>query len=232
MPSLRRTLSSPSVRTAPYPAAMLSGSPPSTASRSSAHRRSTDSETSFRRVLADIEWWRVADGQRDLVPEQEQEEPDRDPDQEVEDDLLPDQVAAVPAPHGARGDRGVEHPLMLAHLSLLELGSPEMPIAEMAALSIAPVTPRRHALESSTSSLESTPGASHVQAEHPFLDWDALNVGLHHTEVPAPVLRRARSDTSPILLSQRSFAAAFTSYERQYADFGISPLSSSPIFSN
>ncbi|KAF8212066.1 hypothetical protein K438DRAFT_1957845 [Mycena galopus ATCC 62051] len=215
MPSLRRTLSTPSVRSAPY--ALLS---PTAAPRihGSAHRRSTGSELAVRRVLADIQWWRVADGQRDVVSEQELEEQDLDPDQE--DDFPPDQVAAVPVPGGAGVERPSTPALVPGH---------EMPVAEMAALSIAPATPRRHALESSTSSLESTPETSHVQAEHPYLDLGALNF----SDAPAPVVTRARSGTVPSLLSMRAHSFAdFASYERQYADFAMSPLSSPPIFSN
>ncbi|KAJ7444941.1 hypothetical protein FB451DRAFT_1413050 [Mycena latifolia] len=230
MPSLRRSLSSPSVRPTPYPALLSPASASGTRTHGSGHRRSTGSETSNRRVLADIEWWRVADGQRDVVPEQESEEADLDPDQEGD---LPDQVPGVPVPVGAHGELGAEHPSTPAHWSLSLPGSPEMPIVEMAALSIAPATPRRHALETSSSSLESTPEAPDVQAELPYLDMGALNFGLQNTDVPSPAIRRARSGTSPPFLSVRSHSFAdFASHERQYADFGMSPLSSPPIFSN
>ncbi|KAJ7087883.1 hypothetical protein C8R44DRAFT_893118 [Mycena epipterygia] len=220
MPSLRRTLSSPSVRTAsaPYPA-MLSPSTPGPRTHGNGHRRSTGSETSNRRVLADIEWWRVADGQRDVVPEQESGEHDLDPDQED------DQGTEV-------GAAGAERPTTPAHGSPHLPGS-EMPIDEMAALSIAPASPRRHALESSSSSLESTPEAPDVQAEHPHLDLGVLSFGLQDIDVPSPTLRRARSGTSPPFLSGRSHSFTdFASSERQYADFAMSPLSSHPIFSN
>ncbi|KAJ7940469.1 hypothetical protein B0H13DRAFT_13433 [Mycena leptocephala] len=93
MPSLRRALSSPNVRPAPY--ALLNPTTAGSRAHGSGHRRSTGSETTGRRVLADIEWWRVADGQRDVVSEQELEEQDLDPDEEAH---LPDQVAVVPYP--------------------------------------------------------------------------------------------------------------------------------------
>ena len=70
MPSLRRTASSPIVRSSPYSSGPLS-------SRGSGHRRSSGSETSNRRVLADIEWWRVTDGQRESSPDQESEDRNR-----------------------------------------------------------------------------------------------------------------------------------------------------------
>lgn len=70
-------MSSPSVRSSPYPS--LSNAVNSAAgSRGNGHRRSSGSETTSRRVLADIEWWRVADGQRDGDADQESEEHNRD----------------------------------------------------------------------------------------------------------------------------------------------------------
>jgi hypothetical protein len=59
MPSLRRTFSAPS-RSSPY----SSSSPTRTGSRSP--RRSSGSDTANRRVLADIDWWRVEEGQREV----------------------------------------------------------------------------------------------------------------------------------------------------------------------
>lgn len=84
-PSLRRTFSSPSVRSSPYPglSSGLLGSPSGTAGtrhQGHGHRRSLGSETGSRRVLADIEWWRVADGQHggDAGVESEERSPDDD----------------------------------------------------------------------------------------------------------------------------------------------------------
>ncbi|KAJ7174002.1 hypothetical protein C8R43DRAFT_633815 [Mycena crocata] len=220
---LRRSMSMYSVRTSPYP--VLSPAAAGSRIHGSGHRRSTGSETSNRRVLADIEWWRVADGQRDVVPEQELGE--NDPDLGQADDLSPDQV---PLPGGVDGEPGAERPSTPAQWSPRLPGSPEMPVAEMAALSIAPATPTRHALESSSSSLESTPEAPGVQAEHPYLDLGVMSFRLQDIDVP---LRRTRSGTSPPLLAIRSHSFAdFASHERQYADFAMSPLSSHPIFSN
>lgn len=70
MPSLRRTLSSPSVRSSPY----SNGSP---VARGGGHRRSSGSETTNRRVLADIEWWKVTDGQCYADADQEPEDRNR-----------------------------------------------------------------------------------------------------------------------------------------------------------
>ncbi|KAG5637946.1 hypothetical protein H0H81_002540, partial [Sphagnurus paluster] len=76
MPSLRRTISSPSVRSSPYrDQSSAVNRPPG--SRSNGHRRSSGSDTSTRRVLADIDWWSVTPGQT--------------PDEETEDVNLADQ---------------------------------------------------------------------------------------------------------------------------------------------
>jgi hypothetical protein len=66
MPSLRRTFSYPPVRSSPYPTYSPSSAlyNASRAQGGHGHRRSSGSDVSHRRVLADIEWWRVADGQR------------------------------------------------------------------------------------------------------------------------------------------------------------------------
>ncbi|KAF7294805.1 hypothetical protein MIND_01018200 [Mycena indigotica] len=72
-PALRRSSSSPSVRSSAAPYPNIGMLPPG--SRSNGHRRSTGSETSIRRVLQDIEWWRVTDGQ--FTHEEDSEEQDQ-----------------------------------------------------------------------------------------------------------------------------------------------------------
>ena len=68
MPSLRRTLSSPSVRSSPYSyPSNPSSNGHATRAGDRQPRRSSGSDTSNRRVLADIDWWIVQDGQRDVV---------------------------------------------------------------------------------------------------------------------------------------------------------------------
>ena len=65
MPSLRRTVSNPPVvRSSPYSTAVLSA-------RGGGHRRSSGSDTSTRRVLADIDWWKVTEGQCDSTFEED-----------------------------------------------------------------------------------------------------------------------------------------------------------------
>jgi len=56
MPSLRRTSSHPSLRSSPY-------GPTQRTQHPYPHRRSSAPETTRRRVLADIDWWTVSDGQ-------------------------------------------------------------------------------------------------------------------------------------------------------------------------
>ena len=56
MPSLRRTSSHPSLRSSPY-------GPTQRTQHPYPHRRSSGPETTRRRVLADIDWWTVSDGQ-------------------------------------------------------------------------------------------------------------------------------------------------------------------------
>lgn len=62
MPSLRRTLSSPAVRSSPYPPSPTHLNGPRAAG-GHGPRRSSGAEPSRRRVLADIDWWIVQDGQ-------------------------------------------------------------------------------------------------------------------------------------------------------------------------
>ncbi|KAF8275055.1 hypothetical protein EI94DRAFT_1695620 [Lactarius quietus] len=69
MPSLRRALSTPSVRASPYPS--LTSRPQR--SHPHGHRRSSGSDLTARKVLADIDWWRVADGQSEKTSEEEEE---------------------------------------------------------------------------------------------------------------------------------------------------------------
>lgn len=70
MPSLRRTASTPAVpRSSPYTLAVRGNA---------AHRRSSGSETSGRRVLADIDWWTVTEGQRADTAVEDNQENDAD----------------------------------------------------------------------------------------------------------------------------------------------------------
>jgi len=71
MPSLRRALSTPSVRASPYPSLLASRSQHP---HPHGHRRPSGSHLSARKVLADIDWGRVAQGQGEQRGEEEDEE--------------------------------------------------------------------------------------------------------------------------------------------------------------
>jgi hypothetical protein len=97
MPSLRRTFSVPSVRASPYRGlSSSSSSVPAQRNNQHAHRRASGSDTGTRRVLADIEWWRVVDGQCDFEAGLEFE--DRNHDQNV--DRFTGRILAVEEPRG------------------------------------------------------------------------------------------------------------------------------------
>ena len=74
MPSLRRTLSSPSVLSSPYRNPSSSAPGHATRTGNPQPRRSSGSDTNNRRVLADIDWWVVQDGQREFVAPSAQDE--------------------------------------------------------------------------------------------------------------------------------------------------------------
>jgi hypothetical protein len=105
MPSLRRNFSSPLVRSSPYSSA-LNGAQ---VAGGRGHRRSSGSDTTTRRVLADIEWWRVTDGQCDpSVADQESEAPNRGDAQPV--------AAATPGVIFHDALIGVDHPSSILSL--------------------------------------------------------------------------------------------------------------------
>jgi hypothetical protein len=103
-PSLRRTFSSPSVRPSPYPTGLSHSHGGSGRVYGHGNRRSSGSETSRRRVLADLEWWRVVDGQHSGEAEQETEEIDQDQDQSQSAEAPSGSVQSLGV------DAGVERP--------------------------------------------------------------------------------------------------------------------------
>lgn len=108
MPSLRRTASSPAVRSSPYGLSSFNGAQ---VARGHAHRRSSGSETTNRRVLQDIEWWRVTDGQFEPgAGDLESEEPSRDV---VHHNLVAGGFAAAAL---FNTDTGVDHPFTQSEL--------------------------------------------------------------------------------------------------------------------
>lgn len=94
MPSLRRTFSAPS-RSSPY-----SSSSTQTRTAPRSPRRSSGSDTANRRVLADIDWWRVEEGQREvrgLLPHEQlrPDTPTSDEEQQDQEERAPSPVATT-----------------------------------------------------------------------------------------------------------------------------------------
>ncbi|PIL24227.1 hypothetical protein GSI_13980 [Ganoderma sinense ZZ0214-1] len=180
MPSLRRTLSSPSVRSSPYRNPSSSAPVHQTRVGGNQPRRSSGSDTSNRRVLADIDWWVVQDGQREFVaPSGEEEGSDEQVAAENEQVrprpratvVASEDVVAVPPPVVADPPTsvpavgGFESPILSSPLwdvstdDSFGLSTPEVmsPLPHFAALSLGPRIPlRRHASQSSQSSLDSS----------------------------------------------------------------------------
>ncbi|KAF9014108.1 hypothetical protein BDQ17DRAFT_1230707 [Cyathus striatus] len=152
MPSLRRTASSPAVRSSPYSSTYL-GASRSSSNGGHPNRRSAPSETSNRRVLADIEWWRVTDGQCQAA---DTEADDRSPTTRTSNPcigFLRQSWARLQRYVSCRDDSTCSC-LWLTRTSYFS----SVLRSGFAALSITPRTPvRRHSRESSFSSLESSP---------------------------------------------------------------------------
>ncbi|THH13861.1 hypothetical protein EW146_g6410 [Bondarzewia mesenterica] len=155
MPSLRRTFSSPSFRSSPYPTSLGNAT-----GRGHGPRRSSGSETSSRRVLADIDWWRVSEGQHDVnagVNEAEEREVHEHTAEVVLGALVGHAVIASEAVLQRTTTPVVPPDAALGTALVEELSQTHPPSRQFAALAISPRTPvRRHASESSTSSVEST----------------------------------------------------------------------------
>ncbi|OAX41990.1 hypothetical protein K503DRAFT_780234 [Rhizopogon vinicolor AM-OR11-026] len=181
MPSLRRSFSSSSVRSSPYPSSLSNGSANNARARAAGHgfRRSSDSEVSERRVLADIEWWRVSDGQRDLDAVLDQPELDQD----VQNSM---HVPAGGAVTLSGSDSPQAPPLVLHDLPPVDFAQ-SIPMSQFAALSIAPHSPtgRRHGRDSSFSSLESTPEMPEAPLESIRFSMLDAPSGSHDVQLPS-----------------------------------------------
>ncbi|KAG5644218.1 hypothetical protein DXG03_008813 [Asterophora parasitica] len=234
MPSLRRTASSPSVRSSPYQA-LSSAVNGGLGSRGAGHRRSSGSETTSRRVLADIEWWRVHDGQVDADADQASEDRNRDQGVEALGQTIQELFDTTGLFTGSFGaERSAMVPLVVGSQS-----SQGLPTAQFAALSIGPYSPRQHSRQASVSSLESTP-----QAAEPAL-FEELRLSLPGTDyvfpdatLPVFPVQQRGADVGSALFSLHAhtfndFASLNNDTAGQYADFTVSPLSSaSPHFCN
>lgn len=198
MPSLRRSSTSSSVRSSPYPSTVPGGT--RGRARGPERRRPSGSETSVRRVLADIEWWRVVDGQRD--PEHESNDSENEENQR---DGYPVRPQVQPSDHLLSGaDAGVERPSTppLSWVSLIP-ESPEsrsVPITQFSALSITPDSPTRgrHVRSASASSVESSPGGFNTS-------FDLADLDLAFEDNGSPLLFppqfRNRVEPPPFILS-------------------------------
>jgi hypothetical protein len=110
----------------------------------------------------------------------------------------------------------------------------EPPIEQFSTLAITPHTPtrRHHTLESSSSSLESTPEATDTP-----LNFDIDEVVLTDAFLPPLSLQRRNRFNAVMPVMKRSFTfgdylSLKDDYTSQYADFATSPLSSAPDFLN
>lgn len=182
MPSLRRSFSSLSVRSNPYPTSLSNGSASNARTRVAGHgsRRASDSEVTQRRVLADIEWWRVSDGQHDLDAAQDQVEPDQD----AQDSVYVSAGGAITL--SGSSDSPQTPPLILHDLPPIDFAQ-SIHMSQFAALSIAPHSPtgRRHGRDSSVSSLESTPEMPEVPLESIRFNMIDADAGSHNLELPS-----------------------------------------------
>ncbi|KAG6820856.1 hypothetical protein H0H93_010683 [Arthromyces matolae] len=226
MPSLRRTISSPAVRSSPYPAlsSSVSGGP----TRPGGHRRSSGSETSTRRVLADIEWWRVTDGQRDPDADQESEDPNRDqaPDSPSANTYALEELLGTSLLFSTSlgAERSVIVPLAVT------TQESQAPTSQFAALSISPQTPTR-AGHTRNSSVESTPDA--VQPD----SFDGLRLSILDTETGTSELSgfpalQSRASLRSGLVSPLFTLSFGNDHVNHYADFTVSPLSAAPDLCN
>ncbi|KZT09648.1 uncharacterized protein LAESUDRAFT_810630 [Laetiporus sulphureus 93-53] len=182
MPSLRRTLSYPEARGAPYtqPAEPSSSSSDTDANETRTNapnlRRSSGSDASHRRVLAEIDWWIVQDGQCKDADASTHENNATDTDAEVRtgnDDVAvtpalahDDAVAAAteawrsPSPSAPSPSADVASITpFFADLSLESTDSDSevlSPLPQFAELSISPRTPERHSRTPSSDSSDSS----------------------------------------------------------------------------
>ncbi|KAH6894977.1 hypothetical protein BKA70DRAFT_1375715 [Coprinopsis sp. MPI-PUGE-AT-0042] len=229
MPSLRRTASSPLVRTSPYSySSSLAGAQ---VARGNGRRRSSGSEVANRRVLADIEWWKVTDGQC------ESSSVDFDGERLTNDDdennVASDTIAS---PALLNVDTGVDRLLMPSALWASDDASSDVPTAEFAALSLAPRTPTRRprrGRQSTSSSLESTP-------EPPVLIIEGLHLGLSDMgmfddHVSFVSFEPAALPSPPRLTRAHTFADIFSledEFSSFYSESPLPNLLSLPTFVN
>ncbi|KAF8634087.1 hypothetical protein AX15_001089 [Amanita polypyramis BW_CC] len=233
MPSLRRTFSSPTVRSSPYPAYSPSSAlyNATRTQNTHRHRRSSGSDANHRRVLADIDWWRVADGQR-LDPGNGE-----------------DQAEGV-RHHDRRGPIPPERPGSVVALSLEQENAtlswsstdlpfmtnsfeepPSPPTDQFAELSIVPRTPTQ-AHDDDDNDDDSAPSSLLATPEPIFLSLEGTTLGCDVSRAPSSKQKRNRSVTMPAFPTKKKLFddLLFNDFGdfsvAPYADFTISPLSS------
>ncbi|KZP12557.1 hypothetical protein FIBSPDRAFT_961260 [Athelia psychrophila] len=209
---LRRSFSSPSVRATPYSSALahLGAGPGRTQAHGHGNRRSSGAETTRRRVLADLEWWRVVDGQHDDQTAERGAEA-------VEGGQEQEQSAEAPASAPA--------PAVWVLDSDFERLPPTHQL-ETLSLSIAPpVTPRRLGRRhtsmfdsaSPPSSLESTPESdesAHARFSTLDADWGLCDLPRFSLALPHPPLPLMRAHTF-------DFSALLNESADRFADIGV-----------
>ncbi|TCD64150.1 hypothetical protein EIP91_004499 [Steccherinum ochraceum] len=193
MPSLRRTFSSPTVRSSPYSSS--SSSAVNQPSRQGGHgpRRSLGTETGGRRVLADIDWWtvhagqihtpgyapppQIQDAQEDPQTEQEfplnnvnNEEAAAEIEEEEEESTATGNVWHTALPGSGAGATFESGPAQVPYAFGATFDESFSALSQFSALSITPrIMGERRSTVSSDSSVESTP-SSRVASLSPMLD--------------------------------------------------------------
>ncbi|KAH7906376.1 hypothetical protein BJ138DRAFT_642109 [Hygrophoropsis aurantiaca] len=226
MPSLRRSFSSPSVRSSPYPT-VHSNSSTNGRIRANEHgaRRSSGSATSERRVLADIEWWRVTDTQREVVPDEEERDQEDDPAQTLHG--FTGRVLTLSGDGGDFRPQTPPLPTLHSHPTFGILQS-LAPTNEFAALSIAPNSPtrRRHSRDSSFSSLSSTPEVSEIPLEALQLSIaDAFALSDNGDSSAFPSFSRPSSRPAQSLFGQRSHSFSGFDFNQRDDPWELDPFS-------
>ncbi|KAI0819529.1 hypothetical protein BC628DRAFT_1332549 [Trametes gibbosa] len=248
MPSLRRTLSSPSVRSSPYgnPSSSANANVRVTRAANPQPRRSSGSDTANRRVLADIDWWLVHDSQRGFAAHHPTGEEDSDDQGAAENvrvrhgvaNTLPEHplpppspvadsapFSAGPAASSFEGDL-LSNPLwdVSTDDGSFGLSSPEplSPFTPFASLSLRPRTPlRRHASVSSQSSVESSPDDAFFTLPT-FMDVlrDTSSSPVHPPAfAPSLAPRRPANSRAPAL-SARSVSYSAVEFRLSTSSFG------------
>ncbi|KAI5124569.1 hypothetical protein M0805_003089 [Coniferiporia weirii] len=241
MPSLRRSVSSPMVRSSPYPLALslsAAASAPGTANPSNRPRRvGSESDAGRRRVLADIEWWRVLDGQQS-EEDQSQLVADIDVGTEVEPQtgLGGEQLRAVASPVVGTDAAAV----MGLVLHLRPEPEPESDVsagalsitAPFAALSISPVVlpapariyrPPQSQLDSYVSSVESSPASTPLASPYqcalfmPPFDTDCIYARPGPCEAPLPFIGSQPNSLCALSMMRSASFGGFAS-PRESAD--------------